>query len=211
MKNPKFLVKPLLEGKSLPCDLYHFDLTRKMSRRVQKLDGMRLGCEPHTRAEYFELLGQQPIFYLQECYAPEGIGYDWNGLLLYSVQGHIQDTRKVAKLVKDELHIVMAWHDPHFDRYFILIDSQTGGGSDADFRQWSRDIYHTQVSRYFHQAVSHGKAFYCNALLPEYYDVVDTEALFGEEAEEDVTELHDTTPDSSPRSIKAILTNLFKF
>ena len=184
MTQAKFLVKPMYEGNSMPCNEFHFDLTRNESIRVQKLEDARLGIIDLTDEEYYLLRGRQPLFYFQERFASDRPGYEWNGLLLFSVKKNIEDARKVAHSVKDELNIVLAFTDPESDRYFFLIDTKTDGGTEQEHDQWAIDICDTQVSRYFHKARYHKMTAYTNALLPEYYDILDREALFGKDEPE---------------------------
>ena len=183
MPKAKFLVKPMYEGKSMRCDDYHFDLTCNESIRVHKLEDARLGITDLTEEEYYLLRGHQPIFFFQECFAADRPGFDWNGYLLFSVKKNIEDARKVALANKEKLNIVLSFTDPEYDRYYMLIDTKLDGGSEEEHDQWAKDILDTQVSRYFHKARIHKLDAYCNALLPQYYDIIDREALFPENVE----------------------------
>lgn len=174
----------MYEGNSMPCNEFHFDLTCNESIRVHKLEDARLGISELTDEEYYLLRGRQPIFYFQERFASDRPGYEWNGLLLFSVKKHAEDARKVAHSVKEELNIVLAFTDPESERYFFLIDTKTDGGTEQEHDQWASDIFDTQVSRYFHKARFHKMTTYTNALLPEYYDILNREALFGKDEPE---------------------------
>lgn len=172
------LVKPRYEGRTYPCYESGFDDTTTESIRVIRLEDMRLGIEDHSPDEFYDLKGKQPTFYLQARHAADRPGIEWNGYLLYSVSDK-KSARKVAVANKEKLHIVMAFDDPDTNRYFILVDTETGGGTEEEFYLWRKDISDTMISPFFHKPVCHNLNFYTRALLPEYYHIVDRDVLFG--------------------------------
>lgn len=203
-----FIVRPRYEGRAFPCYESGFEATTSESIRVIRLEDMRLGLKDHTSDEFYNLKGKQPTFYLQERLASDNPGFEWNGLLLYSVRDK-KSARKVALALKEKLHIVMAFDDPDFDRYFILVDTETGGGSEEEFIQWRTDIRDTMIRPYFHMPVGYNHNFYIRALLPEYYHIVDRDVLFGKpEAIE--TDTCSCKPMSVGEIIKSFFGNLFR-
>lgn len=196
-----FLVKPRYEGHTYPCYESGFDATTTESIRVIRLEDMRLGIEAHTDEDFFDLKGKQPTFFLQERFGEDS--FQWNGYLLYSVRDK-KNACKVALANKEKLHIVLSFEDPDSDRYFILVDTETGGGTEEEFLMWREDIRDTMIRPLFHKPVAHNLNFYNRALLPEYYHIVDRDALFG------TPEIIETTTRScKPMSVGEILKSFF--
>lgn len=187
-----FLVKPMYEGKSYPCYESGFNATREDSIRVIRMEDMRLGLEDCTPEEFREYLGKQPVFYFQERFAPECPGFEWNGFLLFAIRGK-EDARKTALAHQDELHIILSFKDPDTDRYFILVDTESGGGTKEDFQRWQADIRDMVIKPYFHKPTGFSLDRYTRALVPVYYDIIDKDTLFGKPVEA-------TIPCSVPQS-----------
>lgn len=178
-----FLLKATISAKSRMCSCYDFDKAME-SYRVNLLEDYRYGIEDMTAEELFKLMGNQPILFLQEAKVSQdeslsdGSIFKWNGKLLFSVMGK-EDARKVALAHKADLHIVLAFDDPDADRYFILIDTGTDGGSKEDFLQWQQNLKEMILSRYFHHPSGKTLDFYVRALTSPHYDIIDRDALFG--------------------------------
>lgn len=222
-----FLVKPMYEGKSFSCFESGFNATRQNSIRVNNMEDLRLqvdeclgvGSLNHNRIknlplvadlnpalyqQFVDYLGKQPLFYFQERFAPECPGYEWNGFLLFSILG-TEYARKVVLDHKDELHVVLAFDDPDSDIYYILIDTETGGGSLEDFVRWQEDIRDMVLLPYFHNPVGYMLNYYSRALAPRHYDVVDADVLFGKPIES-VKGYNTSKPRSLNSQIKKFMT-----
>lgn len=191
--NSTFLVKPMYEGKTFRCYESGFNATCEDSIRVIRLEDMRLGIEDHTNEQFYDLRGKQPLFYFQERFAQEHVGFEWNGFLLYAVNKNKADARKVALANQDKLHIVLAFDDPDTDRYYMLIDTQTGGGNEDDFLTWRADIREGIMQHYFHKPIGYGMDYYIRACTLDHFDIINRDALFGE-----------PTPDKVDTSTKAV-------
>lgn len=200
--NSNILVKPMFEGKTHRCYESGFNSTREDSIRVTRMEDMRLGIEDCTPEEFKEYLGKQPLFYFQERFAAECPGYEWNGFLLFSVNNHVDDARKVIIDHKDELHVILAFDDPDFDRYYILIDTETGGGSIEDFHKWRDDVKDMVLSRYLHKVKGHQLDYYCRAFTTDHYDIEDHDALFGKAV---VTPVCQSATETAGNSILALI------
>ena len=193
----KFLVKPKYEGTLYPCYESGFNATRQESIRVRRMEDMRqeiaeyLECSvecidysklsilnPQLYHEFKDYLGKQPLFFLQERFAPVCPGYEWNGFLLFSIRGK-DDARKVAIAHKDELHIILSFDDPDADLYYILVDTETGGGTLEEFQKWQEDVRDMCIRPYFRKPLGHALGHYSRALTPAHYDIVNLDALFG--------------------------------
>lgn len=196
-----FLVKPRYEGRAFPCYESGFDDTTTESIRVIRLEDMRQEIantqlstlNSKLYEQFYDLRGKQPLFYLQKRFAQEHVGFEWNGLLLYAVNKNKADARKVAIANQDKLHIVLAFDDPDTDRYYMLIDTQTGGGTEDDFLTWRADIREGIMQHYFHKPIGFGMDYYIRASTLDHFDIVDRDALFGE-----------PTPDKVDTSTKAV-------
>lgn len=173
-----FLVKPKYEGKLYPCYESGFHATQEESIRVRRMEDMRLGLEDCTKEEFEDYLGKQPLFFLQERFAPVCPGFEWNGFLLFAIRGK-EDARKMALAHKDDLHIILSFDDPDADRYYILVDTETGGGTQEEFQKWQEDVRDMCVKPYFRKPICHTIGYYSRALTPDHYDIVDLDALFG--------------------------------
>lgn len=200
--NSTFIVKPKYEGRPYPCYESGFDATTTESIRVLRLEDMRLGIEEHTDEMFFDLKGKQPTFFLQERFGEDS--FQWNGYLLYSVRDK-KSARQVALANKEKLHIVLAFEDPDSDRYFILVDTETGGGTEEEFLLWRDDIRDTMISPLFHKPVVHNLNFYTRALLTGYYDIVNRDVLFGKPETIETSE----TRSCKPMSIGEIISSFF--
>lgn len=220
-----FLLKATISAKSRMCSNFDFDKATDCYR-VNLLENYRYGIEDMSAEEHFKLVGNQPILFLQEAkktWSPllkakvsndealsDGSIFKWNGKLLYCINGK-EDARKVALAHKADLHIVLAFDDPDADRYFILIDTGTDGGSKEDFLQWQQNLKDMILSRYFHNPSGRSLDFYIRALTSPHYDIIDRDALFGtptnlEPASSVPTAPHLTTLDR----IKSFLGHIFK-
>lgn len=206
--NSTFLVKPMYEGNTFRCYESGFNATCEDSIRVTRLEDMRLGIEDHTDEEFHDLRGKQPLFYLQETFAHDRIGYDWNGFLLYAVNKNKEDARKVALANKEQLHIILAFDDPDADRYYMLIDTQTGGGTEDDFLTWQTDIREGIMQHYFHKPVSFGMDYYIRASTLDHFDIVDRDVLFGSPFTEAVEEERTCEPMSVGQIIRKFFSHL---
>lgn len=195
--NSTFLVKPMYEGKTFRCYESGFNATCEDSIRVIRLEDMRQEIANTQRSslnsklyeQFYDLRGKQPLFYLQERFAQEHVGFEWNGFLLYAVNKNKADARKVALANQDKLHIVLAFDDPDSDRYYMLIDTQTGGGTEDDFLTWRADIREGIMQHYFHKPVGFGMDYYIRASTPDHFDIIDRDVLFGNAEECGVSEV----------------------
>ena len=174
-----FLVKPMYEGKSFKCYESGFNDTIAKSIRVTRLESMRLNLIDHTEEEFNNLLSKQPLFYLQERFGPEFPSYEWNGFILFGIPGNKEQTRKVVMDNQKRLNIILAFDDPDKDFYYILIDTETDGGTNEEFLKWREDIREMVVKPIFHKPHVYGFDFYCRASTPDHYDIVDYDTLFG--------------------------------
>lgn len=169
----------MYEGKSYPCYESGFHATCLDSIRVNRMEDMRLGLEKCTTEQFQDYLGKQPVFYFQERFAEVSPGYDWNGFLLFAIRG-AEDARKVALAHQDELHIILSFDEPETDRYFILVDTGTGGGSPEEFLKWQNDVRDMCLRPYFRNPKGFDCSRYCRALTPSHYDIVNLDVLFGQ-------------------------------
>lgn len=174
-----FLVRPMYEGKTFPCFESGFNATREESIRVRRMEDMRLGIEKCTTQQFEEYLGKQPVFYFQERFADGELpSYEWNGFLLFAIRG-TETARKTALAHKDELHIILSFDDPDYDRYYILVDTGTGGGTPGEFLKWQEDVRDLCLKKYFHKPLGFNTERFTRALTPDHYDIVDVDVLFG--------------------------------
>lgn len=207
----KFLMKPIQTLKIRMCSNYDFDKATECYR-VTHLEDYRYGIEDMSAEELFRLKGNQPIFFLQERLTQDH-EIQWNGLLLYSINGK-EDAHKVALAHKKDLHIVLAFDDPDADRYFILIDTGTDGGSKEDFLQWQYDVKEMILSHYFHNPTGKNLDFYVRAFTSPHYDIIDRDALFGTPTTPEATTPSEHTTDTpQPTTLdrfKSFLGHLFK-
>lgn len=171
-----FLVKPRYEGRAYKCSESGFDATTQESVRVIRLEDMRQGIEDHTTDEFYDLKGKQPVFFLMETLSPEG-QFEWNRFILFS-HVNIEVSRKLVNQHKHDWNVVAAFADPDDDRYFFLIDTKAGDHSDENFirlrKQWAMEL-----NKVMSHVTQHNQNFYVRAIMPEYYDIVDRDALFG--------------------------------
>lgn len=203
-----FLVRPMYEGKTYPCFQSGFNATREESIRVRRMEDMRLGIEDCTPAEFEDYMGKQPVFYLQERFADEVFpGYEWNGFLLFSIRGK-EDARKIALAHKDELHIILSFDDPDADIYYILVDTETGGGTHEEFLKWQEDVRDMCIKPYFRKPKGYNFDRYCRALTPEHYDIVELDVLFGKSEEEASSKVNE--PMTVGQILKSFFGHLFK-
>lgn len=171
-----FLVKPCFEGRPYPCYQSGFRDTTTESVRVIRLEDMRLGIEDHTEEEFYDLKGKQPVFFLMETLSPEGT-YQWNGHILFS---HVNKevSRRLVEQHQKEWNIVLSFSDPDTDRYFFVVDTQSEELTEEAFLK-ARKEWAERLNKTMSHVTQHNMNFYVRALTPEYYDIVDLDALFG--------------------------------
>lgn len=171
-----FLVKPCYEGHTFPCYQSGFHNTTTESIRVNRLEDMRLGIEDHTEEEFYDLKGKQPVFFLMETLSPEG-SYRWNGRILFS---HVnkETSRRLVEQHRKEWNVVLSFSDPDADRYFFVVDTKADVLTEEAFLK-SRKEWADRLNRTMSHVTQHNMSFYVRALTPDYYDIVDLDALFG--------------------------------
>lgn len=171
-----FLVKPCYEGHTFPCYQSGFHNTTTESIRVNRLEDMRFGIEDHTEEEFYDLKGKQPVFFLMETLSPEG-SYRWNGRILFS---HVnkETSRRLVEQHRKEWNVVLSFSDPDADRYFFVVDTKADVLTEEAFLK-SRKEWADRLNRTMSHVTQHNMSFYVRALTPDYYDIVDLDALFG--------------------------------
>lgn len=172
-----FLMKPAIEAKSFPCTEFNFDQTLECPR-VIRLQDYLIGLEELTEEQAYKLTGNQPIFYLQERFAENGDGYDWNGFILFRFQDKME-ARKVAIEHAEDLSVALAFDSPLDNRYYILV--KTGA---EKFDEKSRLHYCYKHKALLQQYLPNPKwmdlDYYVRAFTSDHYDVVNKDLLFGE-------------------------------
>lgn len=190
-----FLVKPCYEGRPFPCYQSGFRDTTSESVRVNRLEDMRLKiaeclecsveCKDNTKRstlnsqlyhEFYDLKGKQPVFFLMETLSPEG-SYLWNGRILFS---HVnkETSRRLVEQHRKEWNVVLSFSDPDADRYFFVVDTNADVLTEEAFLK-SRKEWADRLNRTMSHVTQHNMSFYVRALTPDYYDIVDLDALFG--------------------------------
>ena len=171
-----FLVKPCYEGHTFPCYQSGFHNTTTESIRVNRLEDMRLGTEDYTEEEFYDLKGKQPVFFLMETLSPEG-SYQWNGRILFS---HVNKelSRQLVEQHRKEWNVVLSFSDPDADRYFFVVDTKAEELTEEAFVK-TRKEWADRLNRTLSHVTQHNISFYVRALTPDYYDIVDLDALFG--------------------------------
>lgn len=170
------LVKPRFEGRTFNCYESGFDATTQKSVRVIRLEDMRIGIENHSEEEFYDLKGKQPLFYFMETFTPDG-QYQWNGRLLFS---HVNKeiTRSLVGEHQQDWNIIAAFSDPDTDRYFFVVDTKSSVLSDESFLN-QRKVWADRLNKTLAHVTQHKQNFYVRALRPEYYEILDRDALFG--------------------------------
>jgi len=189
------MVKPCWEGRPYPCYEWGFNNTSECPR-VIRLEDMRLGIEPCTPEQYYDLCGKQPVYYLQEMYGPDG-RWQWNGHLLYSVSDSAR-AREVLRDHADELNVILSFEDPVTHRYFFLLQTGAPDLSEESFLN-ARAAMDLELKHYFCQTFHYNLNYYVRALMMDRYEIVNRDALFGP-LESDEQE---------PKSVGEILSNFF--
>lgn len=200
MEKLPFLLKVSRNSKSFMCARYNFYTTLEC-HRVVKFEDHLTGFDPLPDDKATELMHNQPIFYLQERFVPEGEGYEWNGLLLFSTK-LTDEARALAKNHAKELGVVLAFDNPVTHYYYLLIDPKTSDTTDENFKKLRKE-YRTLLMQLIKAPVRSAKPdFYVSAFAPNHYDVVDGNALFGTEPNEQPRKMADI--------IRAFFSNLSK-
>lgn len=220
-----FLNRPFLEGKVMPCGEEHFWRSIEC-KRVKLLDQMRkgaIGCNPE---EFEGLKRNQPMFNFTNRYLSDedprredGINVEWNGRFIFSYHD-AAFAQKVVEAHAEELGIILAFREPDYDRYWIVVDSHTSDFSDETAKK-ERIRVMRDLHRYFARITPYGQWFFCRAVPEEYIDYIDEEALFYGVSREDADGCKSETPvvrQSSPTetarsfktmSLSEILDNMF--
>ena len=177
-----FLNRPYCEGKVMPCGEEHFWRSIE-SKRVKRLDQMRkgaIGCNPE---EFEGLKRNQPMFNFTNRYLPDddprredGMYIEWNGRFLFSYHDSAF-AQKVIEAHAEELGVILAFREPDYDRYWIVVDSGTSDFSDETAKK-ERIRVMRNLHRYFARITPYGQWFFCRAVPEEYIDYIDEEALF---------------------------------
>lgn len=206
-----FLMKPAVEANSFLCTEFNFDQTLECPR-VIRLQDYLYGIEELTEEQLHKLIGNQPVFYLQERFAEseggEWNGYEWNGLILYRFLDK-QLARKVATENADKLGIVLAFDSPLDNKYYILIKT------DAEkFDEKSRLHYcykhKAQLEQYLPKAHWLDQDFFVRAFTADHYDVVNRDALFGKPEVIANNEERSCEPMSVGEALKSFFSHLFR-
>ena len=173
-----FINRPFAEGKTFPCGREHFWKSINCPR-VVRLDQMRKNLIPHNEEEREALKLNQPTFNLTNRYMPEG-GAVWNGRFLFCHN----DTRFAQKVIDahaDELDIIFAFREPDYDRYYFLVEVHPDAYDDETAKKERLKVLNS-LHRYFPRITPCGQWFFVRAVPEEYIDLIDEEALFGEDA-----------------------------
>lgn len=172
-----FLMKPAYEANSFMCTDFNFEQTVECPRVIRLQDYLS-GIEDLTDDELYRLMGNQPVFYLQERFATDRSGYEWNGFLLFRTD----DKQQARQLVTDhatDLHIVMGFDSPLDNRYYILINTGTGRFDEKVLRK-NRFKYKALLEQHLDKVTWMSIDFFVRAFTEDHYDLVDKDALFGE-------------------------------
>ncbi len=191
-----FLVKPAYKASSFMCTEYNFDKTLECPR-VIRLEDHLCGIEELPQDQLIPLMGNQPVFYLQERYYPESPRYDWNGLLLFRTD----DKKAARQLVKERpahLHIVMAFDSPLDGHYYMLIATGTDR-YDRTVMQKCRFKYKALLERHLSEVKWMSADFFIRAFTEAHYDLVDRDYLFG---------LPEDTNDGGPEGQKSSIASM---
>ena len=183
--NPKFLVKPFKNGRLYPCFGTSFDITTVFCQRVINLEDYRQGICDMTEDKAEELRHHQPVFYLQQqadAFTDNGDGarlrHRWNGLLLFSKRDK-KWTRITVMENRKEWNVVLSFEDPDKDRYWFVVDTKETSFDEETF--WcDRARWKAKLDEDLDSVTAYDYSYYVRALMPEHYDIVDREVLFGE-------------------------------
>lgn len=220
------LVKPFAEGRPFNCFESNFTANTVRSRRVNRLHDINqkiaecLECSvecidypklstlnPQLYQEFYELMGNQPVFYLMETYDSEG-RWKWNGRLLFSTK-MCDEARQMIRDHSEELHIIMAFEDPNNKHFFFLVDTGADDLSDESFLSHSRKTFKA-VRKYLPKVSYHQPNFYVRVLPEHYYEVLDRDALFGKpEVPSSNDEFRSCRPVSIGEVIRTFFGNVF--
>ncbi len=171
-----FLVKPAYKASSFMCTEYNFDKTLECPR-VSRLQDHLSGLEVLSGKDLYSLMGNQPVFYLQERFAPDTRGFSWNGLLLFRTD----DKEAARQLVREQaadLHIVMAFDSPLEGNYYILIATGTSRFDEKALKK-NRFKYKALLEQHLSRVSWMPVDFFVRAFTEEHYDLVDKDFLFG--------------------------------
>lgn len=202
-----FLNRPYCEGKVMPCGEEHFWRSIE-SKRVKRLDQMRkgiIGCNPE---EFEGLKRNQPMFNFTNRYLADddprrndGKYIEWNGRFLFSYH----DTAFAQRVIEahaEELGVILAFREPDYDRYWIVVDSLASDFSD-DTAKKERIRVMRDLHRYFPRITPYGQWFFCRAVPEEYIDYIDEEALFegvSSQVSKGFNEVSNSYNDASPET-----------
>lgn len=177
-----FLNRPYCEGKVMPCGEEHFWKSINC-KRVKLLNQMRkgdIGCNPE---EFEGLKRNQPMFNFTNRYLADddprrndGKYIAWNGRFLFSYHD-AAFAQRVIEAHAEELGVILAFREPDYDRYWIVVDSHASDFSD-DTAKKERIRVMRDLHRYFPRITPYGQWFFCRAVPEEYIDYIDEEALF---------------------------------
>lgn len=206
-----FLMKPAYEANSFMCTDFNFEQTIECPR-VIRLQDYLCGIEELTDDELYHLMGNQPVFYLQERFATNRSGYEWNGFLLFRTD----DKQKARQLVTEhaaDLHIMMGFDSPLDNRYYILINTGTDRFDEKMLKK-TRFKYKALLEQHLDKVTWMSIDFFVRAFTESHYDLVDKDALFG--VPETIEEVADVAEDRSCKTMsvgevmKSFFSHLFR-
>lgn len=171
-----FLMKPAYEANSFMCTEFNFEQTVECPRVVRIQDYL-CGIEDLTNEELYRLMGNQPVFYLQERFATDRTGYEWNGFLLFRTDDKLQ-ARKLVTEHSADLNIVMGFDSPLDNRYYILINTGTDRFDEKMLKK-NRFKYKALLEQHLDKVTWMSIDFFVRAFTEDHYDLVDKDALFG--------------------------------